>query len=176
MPIPIQDEIVTIVDEENRVVGTAPRSRMRSDGLPHRATYILVFNDGGEVFVQKRTTGKDIYPGYYDVATGGVVLAGESYEDAAKRELAEELGITGVRLKEHFDFFYEDAGNRVWGRVFSCVYNGDVVLQEEEVESGAFLPVPEILESSRNRLFTPDGLYVLQRLLVQLPPSAGDGG
>ncbi|MEN8760379.1 MAG: NUDIX domain-containing protein, partial [Desulfobacterales bacterium] len=92
MPIPIQEEIVTIVDEENRVVGAAPRSRMRGDGLPHRATYILVFNDEGEIFVQKRTTGKDIYPGYYDVATGGVVLAGESYDDAAMRELAEELG------------------------------------------------------------------------------------
>jgi 8-oxo-dGTP pyrophosphatase MutT (NUDIX family) len=176
MPIPIKEEIVTIVDEVNRVVGAAPRSRMRTDGLPHRATYILVFNDKGELFVQKRTTGKDIYPGYYDAATGGVVLAGESYEDAAKRELEEELGITGVRLKGHFDFFYEDAGNRVWGRVFSCVYNGDVILQEEEVESGAFRPVHEILEISRNRLFTPDGLYVLQRYLTQVPPPAGDDG
>ncbi len=176
MPIPIQEEIVTIVDEENRVVGAVPRSRMRADRLPHRATYILVFNDVGELFVQKRTTGKDIYPGYHDVATGGVVMAGESYEDAAKRELAEELGITGAGLEGHFDFFFEDVGNRVWGRVFSCVYNGDVILQEEEVESGAFLPVHEILELSRNRPFTPDGLYVLERYLAQVPPPAGDLG
>ena len=176
MPIPIQEETVTIVDEENRVIGAAPRSRMRADGLPHRATYILVFNDEGELFVQKRTMGKDIYPGYYDVATGGVVLAGESYEDAAERELAEELGITGVRLKSHFDFFHEDAGNRVWGRVFSCIYNGDVNLQAEEVESGAFYPVHEILEISSKRLFTPDGLYVLQRFLAQVSSSAGDDG
>lgn len=176
MPIQIQEEIVTIVDEKNRVVGAAPRSRMRADGLPHRATYILVFNDEGDLFVQKRTTSKDIYPGYFDVATGGVVSAGESYEDAAQRELAEELGITGVQLKGHFDFFHEDAGNRVWGRVFSCTYNGDVTLQEEEVESGGFHPVHEILEISRKRLFTPDGLYVLQRFLAQVSPPAGCGG
>ena len=68
------------------------------------------------------------------MATGGVVLAGESYEGAAERELAEELGITGVRLRGHFDFFHEDAGNRVWGRVFSCTYNGDVTLQERSGE------------------------------------------
>lgn len=173
MPIPIEEEIVAIVDEENRVVGAASRSRMRADGLPHRATYILVFNDEGELFVQKRTMGKDIYPGYYDVATGGVVLAGESYGDAAERELAEELGITGVRLKVHFDFFHQGAGNRVWGRVFSCVYNGDVVLQEEEVESGGFHPVHQILEISRRRPFTPDGLYVLRRYLAGVSPPAG---
>ena len=176
MPIPIQEEIVAIVDEKNRVVGAAPRSRMRSDGLPHRATYILVFNDADELFVQKRTTGKDIYPGYYDVATGGVVLAGESYEDAAERELAEELGITGVRLKGHFDFFHEEAGNRVWGRVFSCTYNGDLILQAEEVESGVFQSVHEIMEISRRQPFTPDGLYVLQRFLAQGSPPSGDGG
>ena len=72
--------------------------------------------------------------------------------------------------------FYEDAGNRVWGRVFSCIYNGEVILQEEEVESGAFHPVHEILEISRKRLFTPDGLYVLQRFLAQVSPPTSDGG
>ena len=162
-----REEIVTIVDEENNVVGSAPRSRMRVDGLPHRATYILVFNSEGLLFVQKRTTTKDIYPGYFDVATGGVVLSGESYETAALRELEEELGIQGVPLDAHFDFYHDLAGNRVWGRVYSCVYDGKMKLQEEEVESGAFHSIQEILEHSRNEPFTPDGIYVLHRYLAQ---------
>ncbi|MFZ0242456.1 MAG: NUDIX hydrolase YfcD [Desulfobacterales bacterium] len=175
MPQASEDEIVAIVDEKNRVVGAAPRARMRAEGLPHRATYILVFNDRGELFVQKRTPTKDIYPGYYDVATGGVVLAGESYETAAERELAEELSISGVPLAAHFDFFYQETGNRVWGRVFACTYNGDIVLQKEEVESGGFYPVAEILENRQRRSFTPDGLYVLKRFLNQgAPPSGGE--
>ena len=62
------DEIVTIVDEKNNLVGAAPRSRVRAQGLAHRATYILVFNSLGDLYVQKRTPLKDIYPGFYDVA------------------------------------------------------------------------------------------------------------
>jgi len=74
------NEIVAIVDRDNTLVGKANRSEMRSKGLPHRATYILVFNSVGWLFVQKRTTTKDIYPGCLDPAVGGVVLDGESYE------------------------------------------------------------------------------------------------
>ena len=128
------DEIIVIVDEKNRIIGAEPRSTMRSKGLIHRATYILVFNSAGQIFVQKRTLSKDVYPGYYDVATGGVVLDGETYEESAVRELEEELGIRNVPLKSHFDFYYQDGKNRVWGRVFSCVYDGEIILQAEEVE------------------------------------------
>ncbi|MEJ2236291.1 MAG: NUDIX domain-containing protein, partial [Syntrophobacterales bacterium] len=81
------DEVVIIVDEENNEVGAVPRHEMRAGRLPHRATYILVFNSRGELFLQKRTQTKDVFPGYYDVAAGGVVLAGESYEGGAGREL-----------------------------------------------------------------------------------------
>ena len=160
-----QDEIVTIVDEKNNVTGSAPRSVMRAKGLPHRATYVLVFSSTGELYVQKRTPVKDIYPGYYDVAAGGVVLAGESYEDSASRELKEEMGIQGVSLTYRFDFYHQDASNRVWGRVYSCVYDGEIVLQEEEVESGGFYSIETILNASRQASYTPDGLYVLQRYL-----------
>ena len=162
-----QDEIVTIVDEQNNVIGAEPRSKMRVEGLVHRATYILVFNSAGELFVQKRTDTKDIYPGYYDIATGGVVLADESYEQSAERELEEELGIKGVDLKQHFDFFHRGAGNRVWGRFYSCAYDGEMVLQKEEVESGHFYKIEAIMELSSREPFTPDGMYVLHRFLTK---------
>ncbi|MCW5208454.1 NUDIX hydrolase, partial [Desulfobulbus sp. US2] len=67
------EEIVQIVDEHNRELGELPRRLMREQRLIHRASYILVFNAVGELFIQKRTTTKDVYPGYWDVAAGGVV-------------------------------------------------------------------------------------------------------
>jgi 8-oxo-dGTP pyrophosphatase MutT (NUDIX family) len=159
------DEIVAIVDEHNKVVGAVPRREMRAKRLPHRSTYVLVFNSRGELYVQKRTLSKDIFPGYFDVAAGGVVLAGETYEQGAERELEEEMGIRGVPLTRHFDFYFEDEHTRLWGYAFSCVYDGEVILQEEEVESGAFLPVPEILRRASTEPFTPDGLQVLRQYL-----------
>jgi 8-oxo-dGTP pyrophosphatase MutT (NUDIX family) len=160
-----RDEIVLIVDLENNETGSAPRHEMRTKGLPHRATYILVFNNSDELFVQKRTKTKDIYPGYYDIAAGGVVLAGESYDESAGRELEEELGIRSAELTAHFTFLYEDGTNKVWGRVYSCTYGGPLILQAEEVESGFFMPAQEVLALSEKEPFTPDGIYVLKRYL-----------
>ena len=157
-------EMVQIVDRDNRAIDVLPRHLMRSRDLIHRASYILVFNDQQEIFVQKRTMTKDIYPGYWDVAAGGVVLGDESYEHSASRELAEELGISGIHLTPLFDHYFEDAGNRVWGRVFRCVHEGPFTLQLEEVEYGSFMSVPQILERSRQEPFTPDGILILQQI------------
>ena len=159
------DEIVAIVDGQNRVVGAAPRWDMRQNRLPHRSTYILVFNSHGDLCVQKRTATKDVFPSYYDIAAGGVVLADESYEAGARRELAEEVGIRGVPLAHQFVFHYADDYTQVWGSVFSCVYDGDLVLQEEEVESVAFMPVADVLSHAEEAPYTPDGLYVLRQYL-----------
>jgi 8-oxo-dGTP pyrophosphatase MutT (NUDIX family) len=160
-----QDEVVQIVDKNNNETGSAPRHEMRARGLPHRASYILVFNSRAELFVQKRTMTKDIYPGYYDVAAGGVVLAGESYDESALRELEEELGIKGTELTSHFTFFYKEGKNKVWGQVYSCTNDGDFTLQAEEVESGFFAAPRAVLSLSEKESFTPDGLYVLKQFL-----------
>jgi len=109
--------------------------------------------------VQRRTATKDVYPGFYDVAAGGVVLAGETYEESAAREAEEEMGIRGAPMEALFDFFHEDGGNRVWGRAFRCVWDGPVVLQPEEVEEGAFRPVAEILRLAETEPAPPTGLW-----------------
>jgi 8-oxo-dGTP pyrophosphatase MutT (NUDIX family) len=160
------EEQVAIVDGKNRVIGCAGRSVMRRFNLIHRATYILLLNARGELFVQKRTAGKDVYPGYYEVAVGGVVQAGEEYDVSAQRELAEEVGLDGAVLTPLFDFYWQDEGNRVWGRAYICAAEGPLTLQPEEVEWGRFMDIDEILRLRRTEPFTPDGLYLLDRYLT----------
>jgi 8-oxo-dGTP pyrophosphatase MutT (NUDIX family) len=159
------DEIVAIVDERNNVVGTAARREMRAKRLLHRSTYILVFNSQGQLYVQKRTLTKDLFPGYYDPAAGGVVLEGESYEEGARRELEEEMGIRDVPLTWYSDFYFSDEKTRVWGGLFSCVHDGKIVLQLEEIESGAFQHVGDILRRAQTEPFTPDGMVALSRYI-----------
>ena len=160
-----KNELVVIVDEKNREIGAAPRFKMRMLGIIHRATYILVFNSEQEIFVQKRTKTKDVYPGYYDVVSGGVVTVGETYDESAKRELEEELGIMNIPLSELFVFFFAEGKMKVWGKAYSCFYNGNIILQKEEVESGSFMSVDEVILKSKYDKFCPDGLYVLNRYL-----------
>jgi isopentenyldiphosphate isomerase len=165
----VEEEIVQIVDQANQELAAVTRSLMRSQRLIHRAAYIFVFNAAEELFIQKRTQSKDIYPGYWDAAAGGVVLAGESYEAAAERELAEELGLSlsKVKLERLFDNYYEDEGNRVWGRIFRCHSEGPFTLQAEEVESGQFLPPVKVLELAAQEPFTPDSLLLLRKILSE---------
>ena len=164
MPALASQEIVLVVDGENRPVAELPRHRVRSENLPHRATFIFVFDRRGRVLVQRRTSIKDIYPSHYDLAAGGVVAAGESYEECAEREAAEELGIRGTALEPKLDFYYEDEGNRCFGRVFTCVHEGPFTLQAEEVESVAFHTVEEIAAGDVAPV-TPDSRLAFDRLL-----------
>ena len=117
------------------------------------------------MLVQRRTAIKDICPGFYDLAAGGVVAAGESYEACAEREAAEELGIRDTPLEPKLDFYYEDEGIRCFGRVFTCVHEGPFTLQAEEVESVAFRTVEEIAAGCIAPL-TPDTRLALERLLA----------
>ncbi len=167
-------ERVAVVDPSNRFACAAPRWRMRRDNLIHRACYILVFNSRGELFVHQRTDTKDVYPGFFDLAAGGVVLAGESYDAAAQRELAEELGITGQPLAELFDFFWEDAHCRVWGRVYRCVHDGPMTLQPEEIVSGRFMPPDAVERELPLDRITPDSLEAFRIFLEREEQSASD--
>jgi len=155
-------EWIDLVDDDDRVVGRATRAEMRRDNLLHRAVYILVTNTRGELFIHERTSTKDVYPGYRDVTVGGVVAAGEDYDTAAARELAEELGVTNARLERLGPTAYADAGTRVRGMVYRARHDGPFVLQPEEIVSGKFVALECAERLTRETRCCPDGAAVLR--------------
>lgn len=162
------DELVDVVDEQDRVVTQATRREIRARNLRHRAAYIFVFNTQGQLFVHRRAETKDVFPGYWDVTVGGVVTAGEDYESAARRELTEELGLAGVALRRLFRLRYADAANRVYGMVYSCTCDGPFVLQSSEIVAGEWMDIDVVLEHTGDHPYCPDGLEALRVYLAKL--------
>ena len=139
------DELVALLDSHGRVCGSAPRSVMRRENLRHAATGVLVRNSAGDIYVHRRTATKDVYPSHYDFMAGGVVAYGEDPYDAVVRELAEELGITGVELMKLPEGDYADDATSYHAYLYSCVWDGPVQHQPEEVAWGAWMSPAELI-------------------------------
>lgn len=160
------DEILDVVDENDRVIGRAPRGRVYAEGMRHRCVFIQARDARGRLFVHRRTPTKLVFPSLYDMFVGGVVGAGESYDVAALREAEEELGVSGLPAPEFlFKFLYEDgAGHGWWSAVYEVRCELPVSPQVEEVAWHAFLPEEEIQDRLADWEWVPDGLAAYERL------------
>lgn len=160
------DEILDVVDENDRIVGQARRGDAYARGLRHRCAFVLARDPEGRVFVHRRTATKLVFPSLYDMFVGGVVGAGESYDDAALREAQEELGVPGLpRPTFLFKFLYDDgAGRTWWSAVYEVRCEGPVAPQVEEVAWHGFLTEAEVEERLGEWEWVPDGLAAYSRL------------
>ncbi len=135
----VAQECFPVVDEKDRVVGSAPRGKVHGDNLRHRAVHILIFNQAGDVFLQKRSRWKDRHPGAWDSSAAGHVSAGEDYDTAAGRELDEELG-----LRTPLSRIAQLPASERTGQEFIWLYrgrsDGPFKLNRAEIEAGDFFP------------------------------------
>ncbi|MBI3051438.1 NUDIX domain-containing protein [Candidatus Woesearchaeota archaeon] len=164
------EEIVDIVDENDRFVRKATRDEMMEKGLLHRAARVIVVNGKGEYLVHKRAAAKKIYPGRWDIGIAETLVSGEGYEAAAIRGLAEELGIHGVsnmELKSSllFKLRYASEINNAWLKVYEITYDGAITPQADEIEAVQFLPLNGVIELSKGDNFSPSGKFVLDNYL-----------
>lgn len=151
-------EMVDIVDEGDRVIRTTTRPEVRSRRLLHRGIAVLVTNSAGSIYVHRRTQTKDVFPGMYSMLVGGMVAAGEVYDDDARRELEEELGIAGAPLRFVSKHLLTGGENPHWVQVYETCWDGPVRHQETEVAWGAFMAPDRIRERLKEWEFTPNAL------------------
>jgi len=135
---------VILVDAKDNVLGETTREKAHKEGLLHRVATIYLINDNGEILVNERA--KD---GHLDHSSAGHVDIGESYLEAAERELEEELGVTGVELKDIGSTNAQDKGATFNAmhmfRIFVC-YASPVKLKEDEVKSVFWKNPNEVLQ------------------------------
>lgn len=135
-------EIFDVVDEQDEVTGQSTRGEVHAQGLLHRAVHVLVFNKRGDVLLQQRSMLKDAHPGVWDSSVSGHLDAGEAYETAAVRELAEEMGIDAkyspteiARLKPSAATGWEHI------RLYRYEHQGSIRFPAAEIESAMWLPI-----------------------------------
>jgi isopentenyl-diphosphate delta-isomerase len=162
-------ELVDVVDESDRPIGVLPLTEVHRQGLYHRSVRVAVFDRQGRVYLQKRSSAKELYPGRLDLSATGHVKAGEAREAAALRELHEELGLTADRLHHVADV----AGSPDTNFEFITLYTaGRLDAQPRpnpaEVESGFFADRSELdflMTNYRDQL-TPGLVHSLEKGLL----------
>ncbi|WP_194924410.1 NUDIX hydrolase [Catenulispora pinisilvae] len=158
------EELVYEVDENDRILRIVRRGELTDHNLRHRSIAILFRDNAGRILVHRRAEVKRVFPKHYDMFVAGMVPAGETYDQTARREAAEEVGQRNVVLRPLGKWRYDDEPVPQWASVYTATVTGPVVPQPEEVEWFAFLTEDELEQSIAENEFCPDSVYLYRRL------------
>jgi len=153
------DELLDVVDERDRVIGQEMRSAVHARGLWHRGVHVFLATPDGKLIVQRRSALRQLLPLGLDGSVSEHVKAGEDYRRAARRGLAEELGLHAVAACAlvRFRMTYGPNDNEISTLYEGRAEPGRVSVDPQEVEDIAALRLDELeaLLASGREKFCP---------------------
>jgi isopentenyldiphosphate isomerase len=158
------DELVDIVDDADRVIGVATRREVRARVLKHRCVSIVVRSSRGDVLIHRRSERKDLWPGFWDFCAGGVLAAGEGWEEAARRELAEELGVAAALTFVGTGTFRDAQVDEI-ARLYTTTHDGPFAFSDGEVVEAFFVTLGELAARLQRDRFVPDSVALAWPLI-----------
>jgi isopentenyldiphosphate isomerase len=159
-------EMVEEVDRSGNVLRLVTRADMRQNNLRHRSVFIAVMSVDGDLLVHQRAEHKDLWPGWWDCAVGGVIAPGEEPDAAARRELTEELGIEGAILQPLGSGAYDDESASLVAWCYSVIHNGPFTFADGEVQRAEWVKPGDLVEWLSAKSFLPDTLALILPRLV----------
>lgn len=166
------EEMVDIVDEQQKILYPLAKSEAHAKGLLHKTVICEVRDKQGRVILVKQASDRQD-PGQYVSPVGGHVRSGESDEDAMKREAMEEIGIEDFPYKKVSSFIYNRfVRNRQENHyfiIYELTCNGELNLGSEAVSYKAFTEqeLKEELKAHRER-FGASYLAIVEKLYPDL--------
>lgn len=165
-------DLVTLVDDQDHVIGQMDKIEAhRGEGKLHRAISVFLFNDQGQLLIQKRSNKKIVGAGQWANTCCGNVRPGESYHGCADRRLREELGITQVDLRPVLKFQYFARCNDLFSereidQVFYGTYDGQVTPNPDEVAEFQWVAFEDVYENKAGLDFAPWFVIMLQNKVL----------
>jgi isopentenyldiphosphate isomerase len=158
-----EEMLIDTVNQSDAPIGVIRRNEVFRKRANFRVAHDLIFNSRGELLVQQLARTRIRHPGFWGSSVAAYVFAGESYQAAAERRLAEELGVRGVALTYLGKTSMEDDGCQKFIGVFSAIHNGPFTFARDQIEALEFLPIHQIheLHAAGLREFTPTFWQVL---------------
>ena len=164
----VNEEWVPLVDEQGKVTGQAPRSQVHNGSkLLHPVVHLHVLNKNGSILIQKRPANKLIQPGKWDTAVGGHISAGETLEQALKKEVFEEIGLKEFSAKLQKVYKWESEVEAELIYLFTTYDYKGFGIQSDEVEELRFWTKKQVEKNLGKAIFTPN-FEVEFRLLQEL--------
>ncbi|MFB8754413.1 NUDIX domain-containing protein [Streptomyces nigra] len=157
------DELVERVDTHDRVLGVVSRSEAVRNSWLHRVGVAVCRDGRGRFLVHRRAEQLTRFPGHYELGVGGAAGVGESYAQAAARELCEELGVRAT-VCSRFTFLNRAGLSPHWLGVCDAVLLPESVVSDpREVAWHGWLTEPELRRALREWTFTPDSRQIFER-------------
>lgn len=155
-------EIIDVINENDVVIGQVARDELYRKKLSHRIVHVLVFDKNNQILLAKSCATKPFGANMWGTSTGGHVRAGETTEQAARRELGEELGIQTNLTLIGKDWFETALEQRKCVTVFKAIYEGPFFPSKDEVERINFMSLNEAKDlKNRGENVTAELLWVL---------------
>ncbi|MFF4183513.1 NUDIX hydrolase [Streptomyces sp. NPDC001691] len=150
-------EQVERVDEHDRVLGVVERAEAVRQKWLYRMAMVLCRDASGRYLVHRRPEHSSRFPGEYSWLVAGAVNVGESYEDAARRELREELGVAAAEVRPLFTFLCDGELSPYWFAVYETVVaEAEVVPDAAEVAWHGWLTQDELGTAMASWKFVSD--------------------
>ncbi len=139
-------ELLIAVDDNDQVIGYSPKEDIQRKGFNYRCIQVFLFNAKEELLICRRPEEKKKFAGQFAASAMGHVRKGEDYEQAAIREMKQELGVN-ARIRKAIKFSVIDGNNKVFQEVWYGALAEDIEPDKTEIAESRYVNLDDLRQA-----------------------------